>query len=376
MIRPSTKAPTFFDDDENIDLEETGLLELNWSSSGSPKQAIAFEIEQARQRKRRPGGGGGTLACLSDGGGGRIHRVLAVSVLANLVGLVVVVVHLSNGRYIGTSTGFMPTRRAASSNHSDTIYGHVHMVKTAGTNLNGLLASRYDHVCGNKGYSLDYYEYNERVRNSTNHDVRYVATDSISNRTNNPTMNRGRLPFEIVQEIGFQDCDYISLEHSWEIWPQLRKSLPKRFKLELHVPCRAPLDHLMSMCQYRDWDFDCGADNLGNEIEACVFGMDRFSLKLETIPNVALKCFASLPVEPYIEYMRPRLESRRIPAAYVQRDSNGAGGPRDDITKRGECLGLYPHIDDQVEQLLLEKYDYYQWCDECLDLSENDLLSP
>ena len=371
-------VPTFFHEDEEDDeVESMGLL----NKGGSEHRGIAFfEIDQARQgsqRRRRQRGGNGRGKDLVSfcAAYGCLHWSLTFSVVANVVVGLILLVQLSNGRSLDISTGFLPTRGHTASNHSDVIYGHVHIVKTAGTTINGMLASGYDNVCGSKGYSLDYYEYNERVRNSTDHDVRKVTMDSISNQTNNnPMMNRGRVPFDIIQEIGFQNCDYMSLEHSWEIWPQLRQSLPKRFKLELHVPCHDPLDHLMSMCLYRNWDFDCRSNDLEAEIEACVFGMDRFSLQLETLPNVELKCFSPIPVEPYIQYMQPFLQARRIPAVYVHRDSDGAGGPRDEIIKGEECLGWYPHIADQVQTMLLEKYDYYHWCDECLGLSANDLL--
>lgn len=35
--------------------------------------------------------------------------------------------------------------------HNDKIFGHIHMAKTAGTELNGILAARYERVCGHKG---------------------------------------------------------------------------------------------------------------------------------------------------------------------------------------------------------------------------------
>ena len=50
----------------------------------------------------------------------------------------------------------------------DKIIGHIHMAKTGGTELNGMLASNFERVCGHKGYSHDYYQYNERVRNTVN----------------------------------------------------------------------------------------------------------------------------------------------------------------------------------------------------------------
>lgn len=351
-------------------MEDTAQL-LGWDTrSGADRRIVSFEIEQARQRgklNRRNIFGTAFSEC------GWVHLFLTVSVIANFLGLLVLV-KLQDGS-ISSKNILQNHWATAGSNHSNIIYGHVHVAKTAGTEINGILAARYDHVCGNKGYSLDYFEYNERVRNSTNHDVRYVDPDSISNRSQDATVNRGRVPWDIVEEIGFQDCDFISLENSWEIWPKIRRLIPAKFKMELHVPCLNPLEHLMSMCHYKDLEFDCRGDDLEAEIEACVFGMDRFSLQLENLPDIDLKCFASIPIGSYIDYMGQRLESRRIPAKYVHRESNGAGGARDAASKRHECLGWYPDVADQVQELLLEKYDYYQWCDECLGLSESDLLS-
>ena len=55
-------------------------------------------------------------------------------------------------------------RGARPTSTSETVLvGHVHMAKTAGTSLNGLLASRYERVCGHKGYSYDSYGANLRM---------------------------------------------------------------------------------------------------------------------------------------------------------------------------------------------------------------------
>lgn len=32
------------------------------------------------------------------------------------------------------------------------MYGHVHMAKTGGSSVNGILANKFERVCGNKGY--------------------------------------------------------------------------------------------------------------------------------------------------------------------------------------------------------------------------------
>ena len=45
---------------------------------------------------------------------------------------------------------------------SHRFFGHVHIAKTGGTTLNGVLAMKYQRICGNKGYSYDYYQANKR----------------------------------------------------------------------------------------------------------------------------------------------------------------------------------------------------------------------
>jgi len=352
---PAAKSDrhAFFDD-----VEEASLLGF---SAGPEKRIQSFEIEQARETRVRPGFLG--RRC------GLTRLLLFLSISVN-IGLTILIDRMSEGRL---SSGIMHPLRSGGSNHT-LFYGHLHMAKTAGTELNGLLAAGYDHVCGNKGYSLDYFQYNERVRNSASHDIRDIIPDNIANMSHDSTMNRGRVPYSIMEEIGFEDCDWISLEKSWDVWPQLLQSLGKKWHLELHVPCRDPVDHLMSMCYYKGWEFDCRGDDLESEIESCIMAMDRFSPDLATSnPNIQLRCFASEDVDLYVEFMSQRLEPKRIPADYVHRESNGKDGPRSE-NHRHECLEWYPHIAKEVRQLLLDKYEYYRWCNDCL-ISDRDLLA-
>jgi hypothetical protein len=50
----------------------------------------------------------------------------------------------------------------------EVVYGMVHMAKTSGTEINGELAMRFERVCGNKGYSYDFYSLNERLKKHVN----------------------------------------------------------------------------------------------------------------------------------------------------------------------------------------------------------------
>lgn len=71
------------------------------------------------------------------------------------------------------------------------IFGHFHMAKTGGTDLNGELALRFERVCGNKGYSYDAFQANLRFNNSASHKL-WRQHDSISKLYQN--FNRGRVP--------------------------------------------------------------------------------------------------------------------------------------------------------------------------------------
>ncbi|KAL7553681.1 hypothetical protein ACHAWF_018043 [Thalassiosira exigua] len=88
--------------------------------------------------------------------------------------------------------------------HPPYIYGHIHMAKTGGTNLNGLFANKFERICGNKGYSYDFYYYIERFNKS--------------NQTRLKMGTPGQVPPGRMKEIGFENCDFISVEYNWRFW--------------------------------------------------------------------------------------------------------------------------------------------------------------
>jgi hypothetical protein len=176
--------------------------------------------------------------------------------------------------------------------------------------------------------------------------------------------NRGKVPDKVMNEIGFEDCDYISLEGPWKTWERFKK-LPS---LELHVPCRDPLSRLMSQCNYKKTRFNCTTNDLLGEIANCILGNDRFSRALGDQNNTNLKCFNPIPIEPYVEYMSERLQRKRIESTYVHRNTNR---PR---KKDLECIWNKPDLATQVRDIMLQKYDLYGWCKECMG-SKDDLLA-
>jgi len=270
---------------------------------------------------------------------------------------------------------------------SNKIYGHLHFPKTGGSNLDGMMAATYDNVCGNKGYSYDSYQFNARgakdgiTRTGGNVD----STNVIGKKG-----DRGKVDKDVMDEIGYEDCEYISVERKWKFWPQLTTTLLNFTKynmtLELHVPCRDPLEHLMSMANHLGIKYRCddevfettGDDNSSN-IEKSVhsaymdrLGDKRFSNELlwnqKTNHHIELKCFTPFPLQSYVEYMSPFLPHRRFTVPhYVKRETNK---PRH---REKECIWkTSPEYQQKVHQLLMEKHPYMKFCHDCMG-STNEL---
>ena len=238
------------------------------------------------------------------------------------------------------------------------VYGHVHIAKTAGTSLNGELAMKYERVCGHKGYSFD--AWNANIRNAGR--LEYNATDVYGKLYH--TYNRGRVPFQIMKEIGFQDCDYVSLEESWYEWRTIFHNFP--IPLELHVPCRDPINLLLSGCNNNEIEFDCNITGamIPQMVSKCLVHPHRFSMTLAQ--QFPVKCFNSSHLTQYIEYMSNRLQPKRIPGKYIPRPSNRHRN------KDAECLLKDDALQQQVLAYLMQ-LPYYQFCSQCIG-SKNDLL--
>ncbi|KAG7370200.1 hypothetical protein IV203_027946 [Nitzschia inconspicua] len=187
--------------------------------------------------------------------------------------------------------------------HKDKIYGLVHMAKTAGTEINGELAARFERICGNKGYSYDAYQVNKRHAEwKQNHPDKMLTVYSLPDMTTSMVEkhSRGRVHPVVQKEIGFEDCDYIAIEGSFHFWGPMVENMPDDppFQFELHVPCRDPVDWLMSMCNYRSRNYNCNAI-IKDATNECLFMMHRF-LDIPLPQNVHLKCFNPIPIDPYI----------------------------------------------------------------------------
>jgi hypothetical protein len=245
---------------------------------------------------------------------------------------------------------------------TDYIYGLVHVAKTAGSSINGNLSMHYERICGNKGYSYDAFQTNQRFQKSGG--VIQYSGDSYAELYRKH--NRGRVPPQLMDEIGYESCDWISVERKWKFWPETfhNWSIP----VELHVPCRSPVDHLMSQCNHKHIKFDCSQSHeaILQQIDDCLISPNRYNHKLES--TFVVKCFDYNKTNDYLTWIGSILQRRRIEANYAFRQTNL---PRD---KENECVWTQPRVLQVIEEYLRSNVEYYSFCHDCIG-SERDLFS-
>lgn len=265
-----------------------------------------------------------------------------------------------------SSSQLLSTDDAQAYTRPKILFGHLHMAKTGGTTLNGIMANRFERVCGNKGYSYDAYLANERAKEASH------AADDESIKLSSK-YGHDRVKKSLMYEIGFEDCDYISTEEEHPQW-WIDNFGDGRFHngtvMELHVPCRDPIDHLMSQCNYFHHTIDCDAENdedFYKSIEKCYVYLGRYSHRLRH--HFDVKCFDfHQEFTTYVDLMAKELQERRfISEPYIKRDTNR---PRN---KTSECIWGRQDLIEKAREYLLENVEYYQFCDECIG-SEDDLI--
>lgn len=152
------------------------------------------------------------------------------------------------------------------------IYGHVHMPKTAGANLNAVIAARFERVCGHKGYSFDAHQANMRYAET----ARAYNSSSGDNKAGKQELdtgplvvdsytalyrlhNRHRVPRTIMDEIGYENCDWISHEAEADVWSRFQKWGPYRWScmypagIQSTICCRSATTFSMYLIAMATW---------------------------------------------------------------------------------------------------------------------------
>mmetsp|Transcript_6223 Transcript_6223/g.9080 ORF Transcript_6223/g.9080 Transcript_6223/m.9080 type:complete len:318 (+) Transcript_6223:1813-2766(+) len=266
----------------------------------------------------------------------------------------------------GTHIDAVFATKDAATSHPPILYGHVHMAKTGGTSLNGILANTFERVCGHKGYSYDAFQDNERAK------IKLKKGQAIK------PQGRSRVGLKSMKEIGFEECDYVSVETrkgvetDWTFWRDtFGDGKFHGLKMELHVPCRDRLDHLMSQCNYKHQKIACDAETdeeLFESVKKCfTYVLQRYDEKLQN--HFDVKCFDfKKQFTDYLKYMSGILQKRRFQSIpYVKRETNSPHN------QTNECIWGNATVSEKVEKYLLETVPYYQFCDKCMG-SDNEIF--
>ena len=243
------------------------------------------------------------------------------------------------------------------------VYAHIHMAKTSGTTVNAELANHFERVCGHKGYSYDAYALTQRLREQ--------GDNAAKGLLRGEPYGRGRVHPSDMDEIGYADCDWISLERKWQSWLD-PDAFPwqawqdHNLTIEFHVPCRDPIDHLISQCHHFEKTFDCTNPNIRQEVQKCVIEMNRFSVELvQKHQFTVLRCYDAVPPLAYVQYMSERLQRKRLESDRVDQPTNLPRNPSE------ECLNdMDDTYREKVVRVLRQDYQYYQFCHLCMGSSD------
>jgi hypothetical protein len=237
--------------------------------------------------------------------------------------------------------------------HPPIIMGHIHMAKTGGTSVNGMIANKFERVCGHKGYSYDAYQANERFKKLDNTRLTQFGRDRVMPST--------------MSEIGWEDCDWISHETGHKFWFQFDDFHDT--PMELHLPCRDPIDHLMSQCNYKGKKLSCNGtdEELIESVESCFAFLHRFSMELTNRTKTTLKCYDfRQQFTTYMDYVSEKLQPRRfVSENYKQRETNKKRN------KKNECIWNHHSLMARVESYLISNVEYYNFCKQCLGSADD-----
>ena len=273
---------------------------------------------------------------------------------------------LTATNYNASTYGFARKQKQQTTEDS-IIYGHVHIAKTAGSGLLNILAYKYERVCSNKANSIL---------------LRQSKSDREENCYGFGTSWDHRRDFKTRLD----ECDYVSIERSSSFWT--KQSWSNRH-LELHVPCKDPLELLMSSCFHgpKPSGFDCSdkatldIEQIGKQVKKCLkvvekdgisrridFRFDEPFLISALKHNINVKCYnTDLTFGSYLSYMDQRLTCRNSTFPTNTMCQTKFSGRN----RTSECIWQNEALKTQVKKYLLENHFYFAYCKKCLGSSED-----
>jgi len=243
----------------------------------------------------------------------------------------------------------LPTRRVSgvesSGRREPEILFHVHVAKTAGSTLNRLIARRYYGVCGHKGYSFS----------QNSEDVVRPLNDAQF-----PGFGLDRVAPERMNEWGFHNCAFISHEIGAVGFKKaVQLNIFKNATKTGIFPCREPVEHLLSQCNFQGVNL---TSLISNNYD-CAELISRCSVEWNRYDDSLLDVFDRVILFKYDDFgpLIARLDET-LPRRVITLPGDGyfkTNPPRD---TQNERFGASCNI-STMRQHLMRSWSYYTFCD-------------
>ena len=227
-------------------------------------------------------------------------------------------------------------------------FHHIHIAKTAGSTMNKRLARRYYGVCGNKYTSC--IEPLEHERND--------HAPEFGRNSWHPEWS-----FHSMVSKGFHDCTLVSHERNWDAW--LKDVLPDhKFHANatkvMLLPCRNPLEHFFSQCNYNKRN----ATKIFANVTSCEEGIDKCGLVQQGRFNrKIIQSWDKVVLFKYSAFDSLfSLLDNHIPSRKFLLDSKFDPSTNADRKPENEKL-TETCSKEIVVQALKKKWSYYSFCD-------------
>ena len=263
------------------------------------------------------------------------------------------------------TTKFKSRIKSPSKYDSDVIYAHSHIARTAGSSMLDQLAGKYERVCSNKANSVEFFA------NRSGDEQNWCQYNQSVHR------------YQFLDLVEQDQCDFVSSEFKANFWIKQKQTNWNDMRVELHVPCKAPVDLLMANCAYRDRErkgFDCEMDweSIVERIHECFkphhisnrFTQELIDFTADPANNITMRCFDNgESFGKYMNYLDERLRHRSMPIQHIHQCSFS------DRDRDRECIWKdeYTALREKVDQYLEENFLIISYCNHCMN-TEDDLL--
>jgi|TARA_B110000971_G_scaffold87188_1_gene89562 hypothetical protein len=250
---------------------------------------------------------------------------------------------------------------------------HAHIAKTAGSTFNRFVARRYHASCGNKGVSFaQSFKDDADANDAADADDHLLTRNAVFGFLNQPSLVTGDAHVtesDMFSSWGWHNCALISLEITKDEWADVtdRPSLAGQTKAVM-IPCRDPIDHILSQCNYNHQSFtdiisgEGGEQACADALPQCHVGWERYEHSmLEKFDKVVL--FKYDDFEGVERYLDDALPKRRLELEHATEFGFYATNTERSTTNE-RFTDACP--EETLRKNLLEKWSYYRLCDKFL----------